>query len=64
MTTKQEFTNMEKEKKNFFDQVYAEEVDVGLKKNYCEFLNRFSIVILFGFCYRQYYSIGEPNVVR
>ena len=32
MTTEQEFTNMEKEKNNIFDQVHAEEVDVGLKK--------------------------------
>ena len=47
MTTEQELTNMEKEKNKIFDQVHAEEVDVGLKKNYCEFLNRFSTVILF-----------------
>ena len=47
MTTEQEFTNMEKEKNKIFDQVHAEEVDVGLKKNYCEFLNRYSIVIIF-----------------
>ena len=38
---------MEKEKNNIFDQVQAEEVDVGLKKSYCEFFNRFPIVILF-----------------
>ena len=34
MTTEQEeFTNIEKEKNNIFDQVHAEEVDVGLKKS-------------------------------
>ena len=32
MTTEQEFTNMEKEKNNIFDQVNAEEVDSGLEK--------------------------------